>query len=244
MGCGVGGGPHPRCGCAVGAALGPRQPALWLRGGRGAGATATPTFDASLAELLEYLRSTSNNVSATAACTPAGHGGGGEGRGGEGNGVMASFVESELEEEEPNYNRYIPVCIYLFSPSVKVSFYYLTLTRHLLTLLRNDSLDEAPDVYGGGREGGGGGGAGANRAVDGNNSRPARPGANEDEDALIARPARTQDEWERQLDILYQRQLAEDRKNCDPTCDCEVSQWCRCLLLPKWGYFADISGLF
>ena len=82
------------------------------------------------------------------------------------------------------------------------------LTRHLLTFLRNDSLDEVPDVYGGGREGGSGGGA----------------RADEDEDALIARPARTQDEWERQLDILYQRQLAEDRENCDPTCDCEVCQ--------------------
>ena len=103
-GCGVGGGPRP---------------ALRLRGGRGAGAIATPAFDASLVELLEYLRSTSNNnVSATAACTPAGHVGGGHRRGGEGreNGALASFVESELEEEEPNYNRYIPVCIYLFSP--------------------------------------------------------------------------------------------------------------------------------
>lgn len=79
-----------------------------------------------------------------------------------------------------------------------------------MTLLRNDSLD---DVYGGGSDGEGGVG----------------PGADEDEDALLARPARTQDEWERQLDILYRTQLAEDRKNCDPTCDCEVCQWCRSL---------------
>jgi hypothetical protein len=74
-------------------------------------------FDATLAELLEYLRWTSNNVSVTAASNPAGHVGQGQERGGEERekGALASFIESELEEEEPNYNRCIPVCIYLFS---------------------------------------------------------------------------------------------------------------------------------
>jgi len=94
-----------------------RPGVLRLRGGRSAGATATPMFDATLAELLEYLRWTSNNVSVTAASNPAGHVGQGQERGGEERekGALASFIESELEEEEPNYNRCIPVCIYLFS---------------------------------------------------------------------------------------------------------------------------------
>ena len=42
----------------------------------------------------------------------------------------------------------------------------------------------------------------------------------EDEDDLLARPARTQDEWEQQLDIMYERQLDEERQTVSHTCQC------------------------
>jgi hypothetical protein len=43
----------------------------------------------------------------------------------------------------------------------------------------------------------------------------------EDSSAFLDQPARTPEEADRQLEILYQRQRAIDRRSVDPTCQCE-----------------------